>query len=306
VKGQEPAKIGHQIVESNNKLRELTLDQTKGNLKIADGLRKQDVQRVMNPGLSKKSQSSYNLIETNDQFQGSSSATRNHQNTHRQWHGGQTARVDDCSEILELSEKSRSKSAASESPASYLLRSSRQSEKELIKKELLIKQNKKLNESFKIIVELLLHNARINDAIRSRIIEQATQSQIHIRNAFLKKKQRRQERVLRSKIRAQGITQATLYLEFEDDHQHEINPSNTSVELFGEFSQPNPWQVRVPCTYDPHFKCFKAESIQIKIGMSFKFIIKPHDKTNVIYVLSQRYKVISDDFGNFNNLYDPM
>lgn len=70
--------------------------------------------------------------------------------------------------------------------------------------------------------------------------------------------------------------------------------------MFGEFTQPVPWKVRVPCQYDPFFKCFKA-TVSIKKGQSFKFVINGGQR----YEISVRYQRIFDAHGNENNVYDP-
>jgi hypothetical protein len=52
---------------------------------------------------------------------------------------------------------------------------------------------------------------------------------------------------------------ATLYLEIDTRYHHEAVSALSSVEIFGEFSYPNSWKVKVPCTYDTYFKCFKVD-----------------------------------------------
>jgi len=71
--------------------------------------------------------------------------------------------------------------------------------------------------------------------------------------------------------------------------------SSSKVEVFGEFSSPNSWEVRVPCTFDPKYECYKAD-VKIKIGHKFKFIIK--NKYEALYVVSKRYPVRVDSSGN--------
>jgi hypothetical protein len=48
---------------------------------------------------------------------------------------------------------------------------------------------------------------------------------------------------------------ATVYLELEGRCFSE----NSIVEVFGDYSYPAAWRVKVPCTFDPNFKCFKAD-----------------------------------------------
>lgn len=106
-------------------------------------------------------------------------------------------------------------------------------------------------------------------------------------------------------MREQGYFSATLYLEVtrllnELGNNVKILDRNLKVELFGEFSEGFPWQVRVPCNYDEKFKCFKA-SVIIKRGQSFKFVLNGGQS----YEVSSRYQRVFDSSGNENNLYDP-
>jgi len=80
----------------------------------------------------------------------------------------------------------------------------------------------------------------------------------------------------------------------ENDIKRHFGPSS-KVEVFGEFSSPNPWEVRVPCTFDPAYECYKAD-VKMKIGHKFKFIIK--NECEALYVLSKRYPVSVDSNGN--------
>jgi hypothetical protein len=43
------------------------------------------------------------------------------------------------------------------------------------------------------------------------------------------------------------------------DPSSEFIAKDSTVEVFGEFSQPRPWMMKVPCSYDHMFKCFKAD-----------------------------------------------
>jgi hypothetical protein len=89
---------------------------------------------------------------------------------------------------------------------------------------------------------------------------------------------------------------ATVYLELEGRYISE----NSTVEVFGEFSYPATWKIKVPCTFDPMFKCFKAD-ILIQTGESFKFIIDKGRR----YAVSNRYNNKIDRYGNENNMWDP-
>ena len=61
-----------------------------------------------------------------------------------------------------------------------------------------------------------------------------------------------------------GLFDATVYLEpMEGDH--EKIRKHQQVEVFGEFTQPDPWNVKKRCVWDEGYKCFKAD-IQIKVG----------------------------------------
>ena len=61
-----------------------------------------------------------------------------------------------------------------------------------------------------------------------------------------------------------GIFDATVYLEpMEGDH--EKIKKHQHVEVFGEFTHPDPWNVKKRCVWDENFTCFKAD-IQIKVG----------------------------------------
>lgn len=70
--------------------------------------------------------------------------------------------------------------------------------------------------------------------------------------------------------------------------------------MFGNFSK-NPWVDKVPCVWDKHFRCFKAERVRIMIGHQFKFIAND----SKLYLISNRYASIKDSSGNVNNIYDP-
>ena len=97
--------------------------------------------------------------------------------------------------------------------------------------------------------------------------------------------------------RKMGIFQATLYLE-SIPGDHEKIRKHQHVEVFGEFTENNPWGHKIKCVYDEGFKCFKAD-VEIKVGQQFKFIID-HGKR---YIPSGRYPLSRD--GNQNNVYDP-
>ena len=98
-----------------------------------------------------------------------------------------------------------------------------------------------------------------------------------------------------------GIYQSTVYLEVDETIKRHLNMA-TKVEVFGEFSSPNPWKVRVACHFDLRYQCYKAD-VKMKVGDQFKFIIKNRHET--MYVVSKRYPVRSDGRGNANNVFDP-
>lgn len=67
-----------------------------------------------------------------------------------------------------------------------------------------------------------------------------------------------------------GLFEATVYLEHKFLDEKHPNPSpilnaTSTVHVFGEFSPEQPWQVYIPCKYDPGLNCFKAD-IVIRIG----------------------------------------
>ena len=99
------------------------------------------------------------------------------------------------------------------------------------------------------------------------------------------------------KLRRQGVYYATLYYE-HCDPGYNIHPG-TPVEVFGEFSEMNPWGVRVPCPWDPRLKCYKT-TVKIRVGQQFKFILD-HGRH---YSVSRRYCIVEED-GNRNNQFLP-
>lgn len=79
-----------------------------------------------------------------------------------------------------------------------------------------------------------------------------------------------------------------------------IKPTS-KVQVFGSFSR-KPWAEKIPCVYDPYFKCFKTRTaVPIKQGQVFKFIIDE----GKMYVTSNRYATQRDNAGLENNVYDP-
>lgn len=100
-------------------------------------------------------------------------------------------------------------------------------------------------------------------------------------------------------LRKISAFKATLYLEVDHRTQHELLISGSKVEVFGEFTGNKPWMTKVPCKYDNHFKCFKAD-VEIRLGQSFKFIIDGGS-----FVCSKRYCKVRDLYKNENNIYDP-
>ena len=63
----------------------------------------------------------------------------------------------------------------------------------------------------------------------------------------------------------------------------------------------NPWDDRINCVFDKHFRCFKADKVRIMIGHQFKFVAN----SGKSYMVSNRYANIKDSQGNINNFYDP-
>lgn len=77
----------------------------------------------------------------------------------------------------------------------------------------------------------------------------------------------------------------------------------SEVCVFGEFSPLDPWNVHVPCIYDPYNKCFKAD-IMIRTGQQFKFVVYGKHVESA-YFISERYPFCIDDDGNINNVFIP-
>ena len=77
-------------------------------------------------------------------------------------------------------------------------------------------------------------------------------------------------------LRRIGLFHATLYLELDntitDDNTSHILKSSSSVSVNGEFSPQKPWQVEVPCVYDPKLNCFKVD-VFIRVGQRFRFVV---------------------------------
>jgi hypothetical protein len=87
----------------------------------------------------------------------------------------------------------------------------------------------------------------------------------------------KRNRLLARNLRTLGYFQATVYLEVarhfnEGGADLKILDPTLQVHVFGEFTHPHPWKVKVACSYDETFKCFKA-TIGIKVGQQFKFVI---------------------------------
>lgn len=55
-----------------------------------------------------------------------------------------------------------------------------------------------------------------------------------------------------------GIFEATVYLE-PAPGDHEKVRRGQNVEVFGEYTEHNPWGVKTRCFYDDTYKCFKAD-----------------------------------------------
>ena len=102
-----------------------------------------------------------------------------------------------------------------------------------------------------------------------------------------------------------GYFHATLYLEVgrlwnETGSDIKKLDKDLQIEVFGEFTFPYPWQIKVPCTYDNFFGCFKA-NVTIKEGQNFKFVIN----SGKHFEVSSRYRRVFDTNGNENNMYEP-
>lgn len=136
-------------------------------------------------------------------------------------------------------------------------------------------------------------NIELKKAMKKRIKQDAMRATMILAKAirkFRKLKEVKQNKRL-------GIFDATVYLEpIEGDHD-KIR-KHQQVEVFGEFTQHNPWNEKIRCVWDERFKCFKAD-IKIKVGQHFKFIVDNGRR----YIPSSRYPLSKD--GNQNNVYDP-
>lgn len=113
---------------------------------------------------------------------------------------------------------------------------------------------------------------------------------------------RNQDQIKYRFFRRIGLFEATIYLEDLDFKNGEsaILHANSCVHIFGEFSPEIPWQVMVPCRYDPYWKCFRVD-IVIRAGQQFKFAVD----NGKHYMISERYPLVVDSEGNVNNLFDP-
>lgn len=73
-------------------------------------------------------------------------------------------------------------------------------------------------------------------------------SQMLIANHF----RTRKEKLILEFQRRIGLFEATIYLESKhlNDPDSQVLTSNSHVEIFGDFSPMQPWQVSFPCTFD--------------------------------------------------------
>lgn len=98
-------------------------------------------------------------------------------------------------------------------------------------------------------------------ALKQRLQDEASKSASLIKRNIRKAIQRNKAR----RLRQRGYFHATLYLEptatGKDDKLREHN----QVEVFGEFTEHNPWGERLRASYDYQSKCFKAD-VLIKVG----------------------------------------
>lgn len=111
-------------------------------------------------------------------------------------------------------------------------------------------------------------------------------------------------------FKEQGIILANLYLEVDDSHFKNMDMYNLRVTVFGEFSRPNIWQHQVPCTFDSFFKCYKSDVVPIKVGDSFKFVVKNlshngRQSEQTQYLTSLRYALTKDQRQITNNMFHP-
>lgn len=128
---------------------------------------------------------------------------------------------------------------------------------------------------------------RVKRAMKERVKQEAIKAQLRISRMLIGKLYRR---LFRKKILI-----STLYLESSEL----IVLSNAKVQVFGNFTR-NQWGEKLTCIYDERFGCFKCDKVRIMIGHVFKFIVNDHH-----YIVSNRYPVLKDSSGNFNNYYDP-
>jgi maleate cis-trans isomerase len=93
-------------------------------------------------------------------------------------------------------------------------------------------------------------------AIKQRIQNSATWAQIKIARFYKRKLNRERCQFFRHN----GMFEATIYFEhtsLDDSNNGKIKPSS-NVQVYGEFTPEQPWQVLIPCTYDNKSRCFKA------------------------------------------------
>lgn len=150
----------------------------------------------------------------------------------------------------------------------------------------------------RIILKALRINLLLRRAIRSRIAIEANSAAALIA---------RKVRVLVTRwrgrnLRRRGYFYATIYLECSatGHSSHDRLQPHHRVELFGEFSEEAPWQVRKLCRYDGQAQCFKVD-VLIKTGHLFKFVVD----NGRHYCHSERYATRGDDQGNCNNVFEP-
>ena len=109
------------------------------------------------------------------------------------------------------------------------------------------------------IIESLVLNREIKQAVKQRIQQEMLRTSLIVQR-FLRRIRRKKQAAL---DRRNYIFDATIYLVV---NKHDIKLKPTSrVEIFGQFTEQAPWNIKVPCVFDKHFQCFKAD-IRIKRG----------------------------------------
>lgn len=142
------------------------------------------------------------------------------------------------------------------------------------------------------IIESLVLNREIKQAMKQRIHQEMLSTSLLVQR-FLRRIRMKKQAALN---RRNYIFDATIYLVV---NKHDIKLKPTSrVEIFGQFTEQAPWSIKVPCVFDKHFQCFKAD-IRIKRGQLFKFVVE----NGRHYTTSKAYAKQRDGSGNENNVF---